>query len=83
MRIGDLESTRVDGREYLEKRRRLGLSVDPEAPLAVRPNGLPIAADELIHYLNRARVTRVSVEANTAFCSSMLATRYGNVEVNE
>jgi metal-sulfur cluster biosynthetic enzyme len=83
MCIGDLEGARVDGREYLEKRRRLGLSIDPAAPLAVRPNGLPVAAGDLVNYLNRARVTRVSVEANTAFCSSMLATRYGNVEVNE
>jgi metal-sulfur cluster biosynthetic enzyme len=83
MRIADLEGARVDGHEYLQKRRRLGLSIDPAAPLAVRPNGLPIAAGELIHYLNRARVTRVSVEANTALCSSMLATRYGKVEVKE
>ena len=83
MRIADLEPGSVDGRDYLEKRRRLGLSIDPTAPLAVRPNGQPIAAEELIPYLDRARATRVSVEANTTFCSSMLATRYGKVEVKE
>lgn len=83
MRVGDLGDADLDGREYLEKRERLGLSVDPTAPLAVRPNGLPVAAGDLLPYLDRARVTRVSVEANTAFCSSMLATRYGNVEVKE
>ena len=83
MRIVDLEPAGVDGLEYLEKRRRLGLSIDPTAPLAVRPNGQPIAAEELIPYLDRARATRVSVEANTTFCSSMLATRYGKVEVKE
>jgi len=82
MRISDLEPAHLDGREYLDKRRRLGLSVDPTAPLAVRPNGEAIAAEELIPYLDRARVTRVSVDANTAFCSSMLATRYGKAEVN-
>jgi len=83
MRVADLPGADVDGGAYLEKRRRLGLSVDPAAPLAVRPNGHPLAAEELVPYLDRARVTRVSVEANTAFCSSMLATRYGKVELKE
>jgi metal-sulfur cluster biosynthetic enzyme len=81
MRIADLDGASLDVREYLEKRGRLGLSIDPTAPLAVRPNGHPIAAADLVPYLDRARVTRVSVDANTAFCSSMLATRYGNAEV--
>ncbi|HYW25964.1 MAG TPA: iron-sulfur cluster assembly protein [Terriglobales bacterium] len=83
MRVSDLDEAHAGGREYLDKRRRLGLSVDPAAPLAVRPNGLPIAAEELVPYLDRARVIRVSVEANTAFCSSMLATRYGKAELKE
>jgi len=82
MRVADLEPAHLDCREYLDKRRRLGLSVDPTAPLAVRPNGEAIAEEELITYLDRARMTRVSVDANTAFCSSMLATRYGKAEVN-
>lgn len=81
MRVADLDGAHLDGREYLEKRRRLGLSIDPTAPLAVRPNGRSIAAEDLVPYLDRARVTRVSVQANTAFCSGMLATRYGKVEV--
>jgi metal-sulfur cluster biosynthetic enzyme len=83
MRLADLEDAHPDGREYLDKRRRLGLSVAPGAPLAVRPNGLPISAEDLVPYLDRARVTRVSVEANSAFCSSMLATRYGKAELKE
>ena len=46
------------------------------------PNGHPIAAGRLVAYLNRARLTRVSVEANTVFCRDMLSTRYG-AEVEE
>jgi metal-sulfur cluster biosynthetic enzyme len=76
MRLRDLEPGRPDCQAYLKKREQLGLSVDPAAPLAVLPNGQPVAADELTPYLSRARMTRISVETNSTLCRGLHATRY-------
>jgi len=76
MRLGDV----TDGGEllarYVERRRRLDLPVDDDAPLAVMPNGRPIGAEELANWLRRARSTRISLEANTTLCLGLHATRY-------
>lgn len=61
---------------YIDRRRRLGLPVDDDAPLAVMPDGRPIGADELANWLRRARSTRISMECNTALCQGLHATRY-------
>jgi len=78
MRLGDV----TDGGEllarYLERRRRLDLPVDDDAPLAVMPNGRPIGAEEMANWLRRARSTRISLEANTTLCRGLHATRYPN-----
>jgi metal-sulfur cluster biosynthetic enzyme len=70
-----------DGEElrlYLERRRRLGLSTDGDAPLAVMPGGRPIGAGELAAHLRRARSTRVAMEFNGSLCRGLLETRYAN-----
>jgi metal-sulfur cluster biosynthetic enzyme len=76
MQLGELDLDQPDCREYLERRRRLGLRTDSKAALAVLPNGTPLADDTLPAYLRRARMTRVSMETNTALCCGLHATRY-------
>jgi metal-sulfur cluster biosynthetic enzyme len=75
LRLGDLEpSPELD--TYLQRRAELGLDVSPEAPLVVDTDGHPIPAELLEGHLRFARLTRVSIEGNAAFCRGMLATRY-------
>lgn len=81
MRLGDLDLGQPDSQAYLEKRKRLGIPVDAAAPLAVMPGGQPIAADELTPYLSRARMTRISVDSNTALCHGLHATRYAENQI--
>jgi metal-sulfur cluster biosynthetic enzyme len=76
LRVGDLDDTDPETRTYLERRQRLGISNAPEAPVAVHPNGQPIAVDRLDSYLTRARMTRVCMEANASLCGGLHATRY-------
>ena len=42
MRLGEVDLGDEDGREYLEKRNQLGISVEPGEPLAVLPNGIDL-----------------------------------------
>jgi len=76
MHLGDVDLGGLDGREYLDKRRDLGLSVEPGEPLAVLPNGRRPAPDRLVEYLDRSRATRISMEANTVLCQGLHVTRY-------
>ena len=76
MRLADLDTDAEDSSAYLERRSRLGLPVHPDAPLAVRPNGQAIPVERLAGELDRARLTRVSMQANTALCSGLFAARY-------
>jgi len=66
-------------RRYLLHRRRLGLSVEPEAPLAVMPNGRPITPAELGGYLRRARSARVAMDFNASLCQGLFEARYGGL----
>jgi metal-sulfur cluster biosynthetic enzyme len=76
MRLADLDHASDDAKEYLERRRRLGLPTHPSAPLALLPNGVPLTEERLRVYLRRARMTRISMETNTALCCGLHATRY-------
>jgi metal-sulfur cluster biosynthetic enzyme len=76
LRVGDLDGTDPETRTYLDRRQRLGISNAAEAPVAVHPNGQPIAVDRLDSYLTRARMTRVCMEANASLCGGLHATRY-------
>jgi len=77
LRLSDVDLGTSEGQEYLQKRRRLGLSVHPGEPLAVLPNGRPLTANRLEDYLSRSRSTRMNIEANTVLCQGLHATRYG------
>ena len=77
LRLSDVDLGTSEGQEYLKKRRRLGLSVRPEEPLAVLPNGRRLTVNRLEDYLSRSRSTRMNIEANTVLCQGLHATRYG------
>lgn len=76
LRVGDLDTADPETGAYLERRVRLGISTAAEAPVAVHPNGQPIAVERLDSYLTRARMTRVCMEANGSLCGGLHATRY-------
>jgi metal-sulfur cluster biosynthetic enzyme len=76
MRVDDLDPRDREGRAYLEKRERLGLSTAGDAALAVDPDGDAIPVERFDAYMSRARMTRVCMEANTALCGGLHATRY-------
>jgi metal-sulfur cluster biosynthetic enzyme len=59
------------------RRRELGLSHGDGDPLVIDPaSGAPVRSGDLRPYLGRARVTRVSQEANSGVCRGMLLGRY-------
>jgi metal-sulfur cluster biosynthetic enzyme len=76
LRVGDLPRSEAAAK-YLERRAELGLSVAPEAPLVVDPDGNEIPRSAVVEHLRFARMTRVSIEGNAAMCRGLLATRYG------
>jgi metal-sulfur cluster biosynthetic enzyme len=80
LRVSDLDPEDVHVRLYLEKRARLGLPEVPDSPLAVEPDGEAIPAERLDAWMTRARMTRVCMEANTALCGGLHATRYPRQE---
>ena len=76
LRLGDLvPSPDVD--LYLDRRRELGLDVDPDAPFLVDPEGQPIPPDMIPDHLLFARMTRLSIEGNAGLCRALLDARYG------
>lgn len=69
----------VDRDRLRARRADLGLPAGDDAPLLVDPRtGAAVTAEALPLHLRRARLTRVSVEANGEVCRGMLAGRYGN-----
>jgi metal-sulfur cluster biosynthetic enzyme len=80
LRLGDVPpSPELD--RLRARRAELGLPADDDAPLLVDVvTGEPVSrADQRVH-LGRARLARVSIEANTGICRGMLAHRYGTTE---
>jgi metal-sulfur cluster biosynthetic enzyme len=76
LRIGDLPDT-DDVRAYLAARGELGLDCSPPAPALTDAAGRPVTGEVAAAHLRRARLMRVSIEGNAAFCRGLLATRYG------
>jgi metal-sulfur cluster biosynthetic enzyme len=74
-RVADLPDE-PDARRCLELRAALGLYSDECAPAFVLPDGGPIAAAELPHWLRIARLVRTSLESNGGICRSLLSVRY-------
>jgi metal-sulfur cluster biosynthetic enzyme len=62
--------------EYLGRRGDLGMPDDPDALAFTDAQGEPLAADGLGDYLRLARSVRISLQANTEFCTGLLAARY-------
>ena len=59
------------------RRAELGLPAGDDAPLLIEPStGEPIQLGALPRHLGRARLTRVSLEANGATCRDLFAVRY-------
>jgi metal-sulfur cluster biosynthetic enzyme len=76
LRVADLPPD-PGARRCLELRAELGIPSGDDAPAFVRPDGDPIAAADLTHWLRMARLVRTSLEANGGICRSLLAVRYG------
>ena len=76
MTLGEVPPSRALSR-LRERRAELGLPAGNDAPLLVDPaTGAMISAEALPLYLRKAKVTRVSIEANSGICRGMLRHRY-------
>jgi metal-sulfur cluster biosynthetic enzyme len=76
MRLGEVPPSRPLAR-LRERRAELGLPAGDDAPLLIDPvTGAPVGAGALPLHLRRARLTRVSIEANAGICRGMLRHRY-------
>ena len=82
-RVGDLPPADPDARRCLELRAHLGVSTRGDAAAFVRPDGEPIAAAELRHWLRVARLVRLSLETNGGICRSLLRVRYDLPDTEE
>jgi metal-sulfur cluster biosynthetic enzyme len=74
-RVADLPDD-PNARRCLELREHLSIATDAAAAAFVLPDGTPIAAADLTHWLRMARLVRTSLEANGGICRSLLAVRY-------
>lgn len=81
--LGDAPAT--PDRERLRARRaELGLPVDDGSPLLVDPaTGEAVGVAALPLHLQKARLTRVGVEANSGICRGMLRDRYPTLGLGE
>jgi metal-sulfur cluster biosynthetic enzyme len=76
MTLGEVPPSRALSR-LRERRAELGLPADDDAPLLIDPvTGAPVGVDALPLHMRRARVTRISIEANSGICRGMLRVRY-------
>ena len=76
MTLGDAPPSAALSR-LRERRAELGLPAGDSAPLLIDPvTGFAVRADALPLHLRRAKVTRISIEANSGICRGMLRHRY-------
>ena len=76
MTLGEVPPSRALSR-LRERRAELGLPAGDDAPLLVDPaTGAVVSAEALPLHLRKAKVTRVSIEANSGICRGMLRHRY-------
>ncbi len=74
--LGDVPPCAARDR-LVQRRAELGLPAGDEAPLLIDPaTGGPVAIEALPLHLRRARITRISIEANGSICRGMLQHRY-------
>jgi metal-sulfur cluster biosynthetic enzyme len=76
MTLGEVPPSRPLTR-MRERRAELGLPAGDAAPLLIDPvTGAVVSADAVPLHLRKAKVTRVSIEANAGICRGMLRHRY-------
>ncbi len=80
MTLGELPPSRALDR-LRSRRAELGLPVGDDAPLVVDPvSGARVGPADLPLHLRKARLTRMSIEANAGICRGMLRHRYNNTK---
>ena len=78
LKLGELPPSRALDR-LRQRRAELRLPAGDDAPLLIDPvTGERVAADSVPLHLRKAKLTRVSIEANSGICRGMLAHRYRN-----
>ena len=83
LRLGDAPDT-FDRERLRASRAELGLPAGDDDPLLVDPvTGDRVDADALSPHLGRARLTRISLEANGGICRGMLRERYATAGIGE
>ena len=76
MTLGEVPPSRALSR-LRERRAELGLPAGDDAALLIDPvTGAVVSADAMPLHLRKAKVTRVSIEANSGICRGMLRHRY-------
>jgi metal-sulfur cluster biosynthetic enzyme len=76
MTLGEVPPSRALTR-LRDRRAELGLPAGDSAPLLIDPvSGAAVSADALPLHLRKAKITRVSIEANSGICRGMLRHRY-------
>ncbi len=84
LRLGDGSApVGIDGeewREYLRRRRELDMDDGPDALVFTSAQGEPLDTEGLDHFIRISRSVRVSLMANTEFCTGLLAARYDELE---
>jgi metal-sulfur cluster biosynthetic enzyme len=78
--LGELPPSRALDR-LRSRRAELGLPAGDDAPLVVDPvSGARVGPADLPLHLRKARLTRMSIEANAGICRGMLGHRYNNTK---
>jgi metal-sulfur cluster biosynthetic enzyme len=76
MMLGEVPAS-ADLDRLRARRAELGLPAGDEAPLLIDPaTGAAVSLDAMPLHLRRARITRVSLEANAVTCRDLFAQRY-------
>jgi metal-sulfur cluster biosynthetic enzyme len=81
--LGDLPPSAPLAR-LRQRRAELGLPAGDDAPLVIKPTtGARVSPDAVPLHLQRARTTRISIEANGSICRGMLRHRYDSSGLGE
>jgi metal-sulfur cluster biosynthetic enzyme len=81
-RVADLPDD-PNARRCIELREQLSIPAEHDDAAFVRPDGQPIAAADLRHWLRMARLMRTSLEVNGGICRSLLRIRYDLSDAKE
>jgi metal-sulfur cluster biosynthetic enzyme len=81
--LGDVPSSPARDR-LVQRRAELGLPAGDDAPLLIDPaTGEALTPDAAPAHLRRARLTRISIEANGSICRGMLRHRYDSAGLGQ